>query len=684
MSGYYGSSYRYGAGTGAASVIILIISFGLGILMLAAQWRLFTKADEKGWKCLIPIYNAYTWFKITWDTSVFWKILGGGIAYSVLSGIIAAVASSNRGGFSVGTAIMGILGLAYIVAILVVDIKELIYTARSYGKDGTFAVGLFFLAIIFYPVLAFGDSQYVGPKGIPYSANSRLYSDDANASGESSTSKDTALPYHGAPSPAASNPNMIWVIVGVCALILCAGFVPRIVMSMTNFKLMRGMFGSEWVGFRNFEYLFADSNLSAVIRNSVIFGIVRVIVAFLFSLLGGTVGMSDSKAAKAVMASIGAVIAFIPTVAYEYILVALRLTASAGLNILIPLVYALPVGGVAMMLGALLPSVWPQNRFSGVLIAPLLTLTFFFFDRSYIGTLLQNALNMRNTNTIVSYSYRLSIIQMQLSSGAAAELIQSLVNLIPGLIGALMIGTLVKKTSKPAVAPSQRGNGASVAGVLALVCTLIAGTGLILFYPAVFREENVISTVLVSLLYAVLTAILAFGAYYVVLLCAGKFDSRRWVPFSLLVLLTVLFNRLSIADYLTARNLGLFNTIIMPVLYGVVNPLSIMLILGAMILRPQRTSSCVMFALGAALLSAAYVTGDVSSFMIYINNQGGWNLGMLARRITINSAAVVSEGVEPQTAANIGYSVIGVALITAAVPIGLGAALFVSAAQRES
>ena len=679
MSGYYGSSYGYGEAMGAGSIIMLIMFLGVGILMLVAQWRLFTKADEGGWKCLIPVYNVYTWFKITWDTSVFWKIFGGSIAFSVLSMIITAISSSSRSGLGVGAAITGILGLAYAVILIVVGIKELIYTARSYGKNGSFAVGLFFLTFIFYPILAFGDSQYVGPKGIPYGADSRSYTDDPNAP------TDKAIGYYsGTAAPAVNKANLIWIIVGVCALLLCVGLIPRFMMAMTNYNPYRGLFGSPWVGFQNFQRMFMTPAFSSSLLNSVIFGAVTLIVSFLFSLLGGAVGASGSRMARAVLAAVGAVIAFIPTAAYER-LVLPHLTAGAGFNLLIPLVHALPVGGIAMMLGALLQRVWPQNRFSAVLIAPLLTLTSFFFDRAYISTLLRNLLNRNYTETIVSFSIDNTFGRGKYSLGAAAELFQSVINLIPALVGALMIGMLLKK-AQSSQEPSSQGisRGSILGGVLALACMLIAGIALIFGYPDVFQQPSVSSALVSSIIAALLTCLLAFGVYFAVLLCAGKFDAQRWLPFALLVLLTVQFNRISIADYINAHNLSLLNTMIMPVLCGVVNPLSVMLILGAVILRPRRTSTCLMFALGAALLSAAYVTGDVSSYYIYTTNRGIQNLGLLIRNTAFQASSVISETADPQAAANIGSSLVGVILVTAAVPVGLGAALFVNAAQRDS
>jgi hypothetical protein len=42
----------------------------------------------------------------------------------------------------------------------VIGIIVSIEIAKKFGKDAGFGIGLAFLGIIFYPILAFGDAQY--------------------------------------------------------------------------------------------------------------------------------------------------------------------------------------------------------------------------------------------------------------------------------------------------------------------------------------------------------------------------------------------------------------------------------------------------------------------------------------------------------------------------------------------
>ena len=99
------------------------------VVMLVALWKIFTKAGEAGWKCLIPIYNCYTSVKIADGNG--WKFL---------------------------LLLIPIVNIVYSVILTV-------RLAKSFGKSGGFAVGLIFLNVIFFLILAFGSAQYIGPRG---------------------------------------------------------------------------------------------------------------------------------------------------------------------------------------------------------------------------------------------------------------------------------------------------------------------------------------------------------------------------------------------------------------------------------------------------------------------------------------------------------------------------------------
>ena len=136
---YYGTSSDLALVSSAVAstmIVTSIIALAISIVQIVAMWKLFTKAGQKGWKSIIPIYNVVILFKICGLSP--WLIL----LYL--------------------TAIIPIVGWIVMIVLSAILAYKL---ALSFGKDGAWAVGIYFLAPIFYMILAFGKSQYVGPGG---------------------------------------------------------------------------------------------------------------------------------------------------------------------------------------------------------------------------------------------------------------------------------------------------------------------------------------------------------------------------------------------------------------------------------------------------------------------------------------------------------------------------------------
>ncbi len=132
-----------------ASVFLSILSVAWVILELVAQWMVFVKAGEAGWKSLIPFYNDFVFYRICWDTNFFWVSL-------VLS-LIRQFLDRDDAGFFLSIVVL-LLGLV----IAVIDFLFCCQLARAFGKGMGFTFGLFFLRPIFMMILGFGSARYVG------------------------------------------------------------------------------------------------------------------------------------------------------------------------------------------------------------------------------------------------------------------------------------------------------------------------------------------------------------------------------------------------------------------------------------------------------------------------------------------------------------------------------------------
>jgi len=127
----YSTNY---SSTGHVSPVFWIIYFAFLIFMIAAMWKIFTKAGQPGWAILIPFYNLYVMCKI-----------------------------AGRPGWWLLLMLIPFVNLIIFI-ILYVDIS------KSFGKGAGFAVGMLFLPFIFFPILGFGSAQYQGPAAAPATA----------------------------------------------------------------------------------------------------------------------------------------------------------------------------------------------------------------------------------------------------------------------------------------------------------------------------------------------------------------------------------------------------------------------------------------------------------------------------------------------------------------------------------
>ena len=113
--------------------------------MIIAWWRIFSKAGERGWKILIPVYNIYTMYKLFWRVAAFVILICIGVVTVIGSVMMSyGFASDLLGGNSSG-AFMGGIVLLIISGIAALVIQVMFYSnlSRSFGHGAGFTVDCF-------------------------------------------------------------------------------------------------------------------------------------------------------------------------------------------------------------------------------------------------------------------------------------------------------------------------------------------------------------------------------------------------------------------------------------------------------------------------------------------------------------------------------------------------------------
>ena len=108
---------------GAFLIPTLIIT----VILVVSMWKIYIKAGKPGWAAIIPIYNIIVLLEIVGKPT--WWI------------ILFLVPCAN-----------------IVVAVWITNLLS-----KSFGQSEGFTIGLLLLSFVFWPILGFGNYQYLGP-----------------------------------------------------------------------------------------------------------------------------------------------------------------------------------------------------------------------------------------------------------------------------------------------------------------------------------------------------------------------------------------------------------------------------------------------------------------------------------------------------------------------------------------
>lgn len=142
-SSYYSTPYTTTASTAASTMdanaivnailgigfLAWIVIIGLAVLVLVARWKVFKKANVDGWEALIPVHSDVVELQLG-GIQTYWYFLN----------------------------LIFICGIGPII----LSIWKSIALAKAFGKGTGFGVLLAFFPFVCYPILAWGNAEYVG------------------------------------------------------------------------------------------------------------------------------------------------------------------------------------------------------------------------------------------------------------------------------------------------------------------------------------------------------------------------------------------------------------------------------------------------------------------------------------------------------------------------------------------
>jgi hypothetical protein len=127
MSPYLVQLFATGTGMSTQMKSVDIVVYVLiALLMVAATWKIFSKAKQPGWTAIIPVYSTVVLLRVVrrpWWWTI-WYII------PVINVVVHYIVSRRL--------------------------------SRAFGKGGGYTFLLFWLPFIGFPMLGFGEAKYKG------------------------------------------------------------------------------------------------------------------------------------------------------------------------------------------------------------------------------------------------------------------------------------------------------------------------------------------------------------------------------------------------------------------------------------------------------------------------------------------------------------------------------------------
>ena len=105
-------------------VVLMLLYFVFLVLLLASFWKIYSKAGQPGWACIVPIYNIIVLLEVV-KKPIWWFLL---------------------------------LMIPFVNIVIYLIIYHRLSVA--YGKGGGFTAGLILLPVVFFPILGLGSAEY--------------------------------------------------------------------------------------------------------------------------------------------------------------------------------------------------------------------------------------------------------------------------------------------------------------------------------------------------------------------------------------------------------------------------------------------------------------------------------------------------------------------------------------------
>lgn len=410
-------------------------------------------------------------------------------------------------------------------------------------------------------------------------------------------------------------------------------------MSFVNYKVLRGIADSEFIGLTNYDKVFNATAVMSSFVNSAMQTLMYMLPALgIGMLLSFLLGLIPSRKFKSAVAGAALLTALIPTLVLEQGVVsffndAFAAMRAAGFNdvplnaladstaslFISTIVNMIPQLALVVFAGLSLSISTGMSPWKGSLIAGLLPMMTLFTPNLAVTRLVSNTMNMQVTNTVPHMVYQYGMTNMKMSYATAISTSARFMNVFASVLPWLLIALFVKSDAKkPRIREQRHSWGFEM--LIALGVTFTLAAMYILSQPAGNMDLLKVEPVVISVAVGFMALIVGFLLLFLIIAlsrhAAGK---TSFIFATMLVLLTMISNYL-ISGYMAFRNLGMLNTAFSLVFGAMSNPIFLTILVLLLLQRPANMRQAMFLILGGAFLLAACAMGDYMPGLLTANS----------------------------------------------------------------
>lgn len=421
------------------------------------------------------------------------------------------------------------------------------------------------------------------------------------------------------------------VLIIIVSLILLIPFFYTLMLSFSDYNVIRGLFGSSFVGFKNISLFLSSPYFSKLLSNTFIISSMGTIIGAIYVFLSSlSIGSVKNKVAKAVLTATFALPSIIPVnLLLNIFPTEILMNPSFYLRLCVSFVDGLRVAGLITLISFFISGNIFKKSLKCVLVFVGIRLLLLFSPDLTIINGIYNPLTYEILDVIPTYTYRTGLMNGSFSQAAAAHIVKTILQILPAFLASFIFIIINKNDTEN----NLHANRGFTPLLISIIIPLSIFTAVIIKSSSllpVLKNEMVITgflnEFLIAFVSALLVAAFSLGLAALARNCAG------FSGIIALVLLCITGNSIT-GKYVFSRSLGLANTFPGVVFYNfsMISLLSVIMLFATYNTTSLKKHLSVF--IGGFILMFAHFWGDFGSSVIMLKDRNYYPLSLILREI---------------------------------------------------